>query len=69
MIWLKSEIKPYYSPERGWTAACELRAGDILVTVNGEFVVVEKVRHEILESPVKVYNFEVENEHRKADNY
>jgi long-subunit acyl-CoA synthetase (AMP-forming) len=48
---------------KGWVAACKLRAGDILVTVNGEYVVVEKVQHEILESPVKVYNFEVEGFH------
>ena len=54
---------PFYSPVKGWTAACKLRAGDILVTVNGEYVVVEKVQHEILESPVTVYNFEVEDYH------
>lgn len=54
---------PFYSPVKGWVAACKLRAGDILVTVNGEYVVVEKVQHEILESHVKVYNFEVEGFH------
>ena len=54
---------PFYSPKKGWTAACQLRAGDILVTVNGEYVVLEKVQHEILENPVKVYNFEVEEFH------
>ena len=54
---------PFYSPVKSWTAACKLRAGDILVTVNGEYVVVEKVQHEILESSVKVYNFEVEGFH------
>ncbi len=54
---------PFYSPKKGWTAACQLRAGDILVTVNGEYVVLEKVQHEILENPVKVYNFEVEDYH------
>ena len=54
---------PFYCPVKGWTAACKLRAGDILVTVNGEYVVVEKVQHELLESPVKVYNFQVEEYH------
>ena len=54
---------PFYSPVKGWTAAIQLQAGDILVTVNGEYVVVEKIQHEILESPVKVYNFEVEGLH------
>ena len=54
---------PFYSPVKGWTAAIHLRAGDVLVTVNGEYVIVEQVQHEILESPVKVYNFEVEDFH------
>ena len=54
---------PFYSPVKGWTEAVNLRAGDILVLVNGEYVVVEKVQHELLESPVKVYNFQVEGYH------
>ena len=54
---------PFYSPVKGWTAACDLRAGDILVTVNGEYVVLEKIQHEILESPETTYNFEVEGYH------
>ena len=54
---------PFYSPVKGWTAACKLRAGDILQTVNGEYVVVEWVQHELLENPVKVYNFQVEDDH------
>lgn len=53
----------FYSSVKGWTSACKLRAGDILVTVNGEYVVVEKVQHEILEAPVTVYNFQVEEYH------
>lgn len=54
---------PFYSPIKGWTDAVHLRAGDILVLVNGEYVVVEKVQHEILESPIMVYNFQVEDYH------
>ena len=54
---------PFYSPVKGWTAACRLRAGDILVLVNGEYVVVEQVQHELLESPVATYNFEVQDFH------
>lgn len=54
---------PFYSPVKGWTAACQLRAGDRLVTLNGEYVIVEQVQHEILEAPVAVYNFEVEGFH------
>ena len=54
---------PFYSPVKGWVSACQLRAGDILVLLNGEYIIVEWVQHEILESPVKVYNFEVEDFH------
>ena len=54
---------PFYSPKRGWTNAVDLKAGDILVLSNGEYVVVEQVQHEILETPVKVYNFEVQDFH------
>ena len=54
---------PFYSPVKGWTDAVNLRAGDVLVLVNGEYVVVEKIQHEILEAPVTVYNFQVEDYH------
>ena len=47
-----------YSPVKGWT-----EAGDNLVLVNGEHVIVEKIQHEILESPINVYNFQVEDYH------
>ena len=40
-----------------------MRAGDILVLQNGKYVVIEKVQHEILDNPVTVYNFEVEDFH------
>ena len=54
---------PFYSPIKGWIDAIHLRAGDILVLVNGDYVVVEKVQHEILEAPITVYNFQVEDYH------
>ena len=54
---------PFYSPAKGWIEACKLRAGDILVSLNGEYIIVEQVQHEILEAPIKVYNFEVEDFH------
>ena len=53
----------FYAPEKGWTSAIKLRAGDQLQLVNGEYVTVEKVQHELLEEPVKIYNFEVEDFH------
>ena len=40
-----------------------MRAGDILVRSNGEYVVVEAIEHELLEYPITVYNFEVEDFH------
>ena len=54
---------PFYVDKLGWTLARSLRAGDVLVLSNGELVTVEWVQHEILESPIRVYNFEVENFH------
>ncbi len=54
---------PFYVPKKGWTSAIDLRAGDILVMLNGEYVVVEQVQHELLESPETTYNFEVEGFH------
>ena len=43
---------PFWVPQVGWTAAVNLRVGDILVLQNGQYVVVEKVQHELLEQPV-----------------
>ena len=54
---------PFYVPQRGWISAIDLKAGDILVLSNGEYVIVEQVQHEILETPVKIYNFEVHDFH------
>lgn len=54
---------PFYVYNIGWTAASDLRAGDKLCKVNGEYVVVEWIEHQILENPVNVYNFEVEDYH------
>ena len=54
---------PFWVPQKGWTSAIQLRAGDRLQLLNGEYVVIEQVQHEILEAPVMVYNFEVEDFH------
>ena len=56
-------LHPFYVIEKGWIGAVDLRAGDILVLQNGEYVIVELVQHEILEAPIAVYNFEVEDFH------
>ena len=54
---------PFYVPQKGFTNAVELRAGDILLNINGDYVIIEKIQHEILESPISVYNFRVSNDH------
>ena len=54
---------PFYVPKQGWTGAIHLCAGDILVLQSGKYAIVEKVQHEILELPITVYNFEVEDFH------
>ena len=54
---------PFWVPQKGWTSAIQLRAGDRLQLLNGEYVTIEQVQHEILEVPVTVYNFEVEDYH------
>lgn len=54
---------PFYVRDRGWISACDLKAGDILVSVNGEYLIVQKVQHEYFENPIFVYNFEVEDYH------
>ena len=54
---------PFYVPQKGWVGSIRLRAGDILILQNGQYVIVEKVQHEILEVPITVYNFEVEDFH------
>ena len=54
---------PFYVPQKGWVGSIQLRAGDILILQNGQYVIVEKVQHEILEEPITVYNFEVEDFH------
>lgn len=54
---------PFYVSNKGWISSIELRAGDILVRQNGEYCIVEKIQHEILETPITVYNFEVADFH------
>ena len=54
---------PFYSPVKGWTSAVKLRAGDVLMLVNGDYVIVEFIQHEILESPQGVYNLSVRDYH------
>ena len=54
---------PFWVPQKGWVDAIQLRAGDRLQLLNGEYVIIEQIQHEILETPITVYNFEVAKLH------
>ena len=54
---------PYWVVNKGWTAAKNLRAGNKLLLESGKVAIIEFVQNEIIEKPVKVYNFEVEDFH------
>ena len=54
---------PFWVPKKGWTKAIKLKAGDKFISLNGQLVVLEKIQHEILESPETIYNFEVRDFH------
>ncbi len=54
---------PFYVPGDGWTAACDLDIGDCLTTVTDEYIAIEQIWYEFLDSPETTYNFEVEGFH------
>ena len=54
---------PFYVQGTGWIPAKDLKTGDSLVLVDGRIAEVFSVEVEELESPVTVYNFEVEDYH------
>ena len=54
---------PFYVQGTGWIPAKDLKTGDFLVLVDGSIAEVFSVEVEELESPVTVYNFEVEDYH------
>jgi hypothetical protein len=60
---ISTPTHPYYTINRGWLKASELRAGDKLLGVNGQEVIVEFVQHELFENKIAVYNFEVKDYH------
>ena len=54
---------PFYVEGHGWTNASDLKAGDKVRLEDGTTGTVEKTKHVALNSPVTVYNFEVEDFH------
>ena len=54
---------PFYVCDKGWIPAKSLNAGDRLFLLNGDIVQVEAIDFELLDFPVTVFNFEVEDFH------
>ena len=54
---------PFYVRNYGFMVASKLRKGDKLITSSGSELIIEDVRFEHTEEPVKVYNFQVEDFH------
>ena len=58
-----TENHPFYVEGKGWCAAAELEAGDVLRTQDGSIEIVSDVIIEQLDEAVKVYNLEIEDSH------
>ena len=54
---------PFYVEGHGWTSAYDLKVGDKVRLEDGTTGTVEKAKHVALDTPVTVYNFEVEDFH------
>src|SRR5690606_36092066 len=54
---------PFWVIGKGWVAAGDIEAGDKVYLYSGEGREVKEVRFEYLDTPIKVYNFEVEDWH------
>jgi hypothetical protein len=50
-------------PDKGWVLAGDLHVGDILLTIENTYHAIKGIKYEKLETPIKVYNFEVEDFH------
>jgi intein/homing endonuclease len=53
----------YYVKDNGWVNAQELIAGELLLSLSGESVVVQKVSTEMLDELVEVYNLKIDGFH------
>ena len=54
---------PFYVVGRGWVAAGDLSVGDAIRALSGDVRTVTALRLEKLESPIPVYNLDVEDFH------
>mgnify|MGYP004621452777 CR=1 FL=1 len=53
----------FYIVDKGWVRAYDLKEGDKIVSKETQDLVIEKIEHEKLENPVKVYNLTIEGHH------
>ena len=53
----------FYIVDKGWVRAYDLKEGDRIVSKETEDLIIEKIEHEKLENPVKVYNLTVKGNH------
>ena len=58
-----TEEHPYWVVGKGWVEAKDLKIGDQVLLASGEKAAIENGTKEKLETPVKVYNFEVADWH------
>ena len=63
MRFIRHPGHPFYVINKGWIGAESLEIGDQLVVYEGKRIVSEKVKHELLNKLVTVYNFEVDDFH------
>lgn len=56
-------MHPFFVHKRGYVEAAQLRAGDQILSLNGENVIVEFVAHELLEAPIETYNLAIRDYH------
>ncbi|MEL7655391.1 MAG: polymorphic toxin-type HINT domain-containing protein, partial [Bacillota bacterium] len=58
-----TENHPFWVEGEGWVDACNLKSGDILRLESGENVEISDLKRVELDSPINVYNFEVQDWH------
>jgi len=54
---------PFWVIGKGWVASGDMEVGDKVYLYSGEGREIKEIRFEYLDSPIKVYNFEVEDWH------
>ena len=54
---------PFYTKNSGWISASKLNNGDEVLLSSGHFAIVEEVNFEVLDNPITVYNFSVDEFH------